>query len=902
MRQAMKPPLKSIWFVYCVAAITACGSGGGGGGSLVTMPTPTPAPTLAPTPTPAPNPTSNPVPTPTPAPPPASGSGSVSGIVRAADTSQIDGDTNNPSAPLTRNNTVQTAQTLPSQFRLGGYANAAGAGPSGPLRSGGDISDFFRVQLSAGQFVNLFVGDAMQGDLDLYLFNAAGAQVGMSTSSSDNTESVSVPATGAFTVEVRAFGGASNYILASGNSAAARHAMRSDAAIIPGSAIVRFDDAPKNSATPKAKAAAMGLEWVAGGEGQPMLMSFASLPQKAVARAALGIGQLQPKAASRELEQRFETLRIAKTLAQQPGVRYAEPLLRRVALRVPNDPLYRVQWHYSQINLPQAWDVTIGSPSVLVAVIDTGVLVRHPDLIQNLDANDPDGFDFISDASISNDGNGIDSNADDAGDEADPDGSGSYHGTHCAGTVSARSNNGIGVAGVNWNAQIMPLRVLGIGGGTNFDIQQSILYAAGLPNSSQRLPAKRADIISMSLGGEDSAQSDQEIINRARNAGVIIIAAAGNSGNSILEYPASYDGVISVSATTITRTRADYSQFNSRVDVAAPGGDSSTDVNGDGIPDGVSSTSGIGAPGRADFVFGYTVQNGTSMAAPHMAGVVALMKALHPGLTPAQLDTELAAGTLTDDLGTPGRDNVFGHGLINAAKAVAAAQRLASSGPPPPAAPVLVANPEALDLGANNTTRDLILANGGSGALAITSVSDNQPWLTVTEKAVDPQTRLGAYAVSIDRAGLTPGVYTGIITVASTANTRTIQVRMEVLPAGVSAAPDAGIQYVLLLDAAQPQNNAVAQFEARPSNGLYPFTFNNVPNGRYFIVAGTDNNNDNSICDEGESCGLFPADVREDVVVSGAAVSGISFVTSFEAGVTQQSQANGGGRRGYRRK
>lgn len=854
-----------------LAILAACGGGGGGGASPI---------------------------------PPAPTDGvSVAGIIKAADSAQIDGDTNTSAVTPIRNNDFNTAQSVPNQFRLGGYVNLPGSGPDGPLRAGGDEFDVFNTVLIQGQFINLYIGDVNNGDLDLALFDVNGVLVEISESATENVESVPVPTSGTYFIAVRAFSGSGNYVLAAGSNAAAQHAMRSDADLIPGQVIVDFEQSPQTAklgGTPAAKAAALGMQWLGGGDGQPMLFGFNGPQQKALARAALGLPATRAKSISAALDEKLETLSIAKVLSRQAGVRYAEPVLRRHIQRVPNDPAFATQWHYSQINLPQAWDVTVGSADVLVAVIDTGVLVQHPDLVANLDSNDPNGFDFISDVGIANDGNGRDGNADDAGDEADPDGGASFHGTHCAGTIAARGDNGEGVTGVNWVAQIMPLRALGVGGGTSFDVLQAMLYAAGLPNASSQLPAKRADIISMSLGGSDASQAEQDIVDRVRAEGVIIIAAAGNSGNSTLEFPASYDGVVSVAATNITRNRAFYSQFNSQVDVAAPGGDVSTDVNGDGVPDGVLSTFGNGAPGRADFEFSFRTLMGTSMATPHMAGVVALMKAVHPGLTPAQLDTALAAGELTDDLGAVGRDNNFGNGLINAAKSVATAQRLASGQPPPVAAPVLVANPDSVNFGSTRTTIEVSLANGGGGVLTVTAVTDDQPWLTVAPATVAAD-GTGIYRFTVNRSGLAPGLYAGTVTATSSANTRTIQVSMEVAGAGASTAPTAGFLFLLLIDTEAAEGVVVVdQVNVAPVNGQYPFEFKGVRNGRYIIVAGTDSDNDDFICDEGEACGVFPTD-NEDFTVNGAALSGILFPVSFEVGVSTSSVAGQAGRKGFRR-
>ena len=309
---------------------------------------------------------------------------------------------------------------------------------------------------------------------------------------------------------------------------------------------------------------------------------------------------------------------------------------------------------------------------MIVAVIDTGVLLAHPDLDNQLTT----GYDFISNVQQANDGDGPDPDPNDPGDLAFG-GSSSFHGTHVAGPIAAESDNAQGVAGVAWQSRIMPLRVLGIDGGTPFDVIQAVLYAAGMTNQSGTLPLQPADIINMSLGSNFSSQSEQAIVDQVRAAGVIVVASAGNDASDIPSYPAAYNGVVSVAATTILNSAAPYSNFGATIDVAAPGGYNATDLNGDGIGDGVISAMGDdGSVGPVQF--GYAALSGTSMAAPHVAGVAALMKAVHPNLTPDEFDNALAAGDLTDDLGTPGRDNIYGFGLINAQMAVLAALALAT--------------------------------------------------------------------------------------------------------------------------------------------------------------------------------------------------------------------------------
>ena len=441
------------------------------------------------------------------------------------------------------------------------------------------------------------------------------------------------------------------------------------------------------------------------------------------------------------------TLDTIRRLSRDPDVAYAEPNFIRQAMRTPNDPEFPTQWHYRLINLPDAWDITTGSDQVIVAVIDTGVLVNHPDLNARLIA----GFDFVSDPVRGNDNDGIDADANDPGDDPDQLSS-SFHGTHVAGTIGAATNNGTGVAGVTWQTRIMPLRVLGVRGrGTAADIAQAIRYAAGLSNASGSLPARRANVINLSLGGEGRSQTEQDAILAARNQGVIVVAAAGNDNSSAFVSPASLDGVISVAAVDLNSAKAAYSNFGSGIDVAAPGGNSNADLNSDRRPDGVLSTLGAESP-NMPLAFTYQFYNGTSMAAPHVAGVIALMLAVNPNLTPTDID-QLLAGThprttkrITRDLGVEGRDDIFGHGLIDAAAAVAAAREIPGGQGPTPGGSILAVSTGALNFDNFLNRIAFEISNAGSGTLTITSITANVPWLTLTPTSGTAPLRVTATA------------------------------------------------------------------------------------------------------------------------------------------------------------
>ena len=802
----------------------------------------------------------------------------ISGRMSAPVDAAIDSDTADATVAAVPNNTRLTAQEIRNPVTLGGFANKLG-----------DTFDVFRVDLAGGQFLSLFIAeDGLNNDLDLALFDAAGAPLAQSVGT-DKLEVIEVPGSGTatFFIQVEAFDGASNYVLSitqQGAMAAARVVgqLSTQSEFMPDQALVAYR-APLLSGG-EVVAKSLGATRLAGTPGGVELLDWSVRPKSLQTQDSNGF-----HAADAALAAKLDTLRQIKSMRTNAQLQYAEPNFIRRASALPDDEFLGQQWHYNLINLPQAWDITRGSSDVIVAVADTGVRLNHPDLVGKFDAMDPDGFDFVSSAQRALDGNGIDGNADDPGDGGLSGGS-SFHGTHVAGTIAAATNNGIGVAGAGWDTRIMPLRVLGEGGaGSSFDIISAVLYAARLANSTGALPPRRADILNLSLGGDASSQSEQNAYTQAINAGLIVIAAAGNSGDSRLSFPASYDGVVSVAAVGRQKQRAPYSQFNNRVDVAAPGGDQSR-AGADGVFSTLSSDS------TSVVRDGLGFQQGTSMAAPHIAGVVALMKAVNPNLSPAQLDQLLASGGITEDLGAQGRDNSFGHGLIDANRAVREAINLAS-GATPPDNPRLSAQPDALSFGTSlgSSTLPLDITNAGTGALVLTSIADDATWLTVSAQAVDSN-GLGRYSVNLNRTGLANGTYAATIQLASTVNNVSVPVLMSV--GSLSGVVNAGKQYVLLVD---PDTfEAVAQDEVTIANGQYNYSFS-VADGDYLLIAGTDSDNDDLICDEGEACGAFPSlDSPTVISVRNGARTGVEFAVSFDLSLASTQNLGGATRRGFR--
>ena len=340
---------------------------------------------------------------------------------------------------------------------------------------------------------------------------------------------------------------------------------------------------------------------------------------------------------------------IADRISADPDVLYAEPDLIMHAYAFPDDPMHDQQWHYFEadggINLPDASDISTGS-DVTVAVIDTGILL-HADLNGQV----LPGYDFISNPNMAIDGNGRDADPTDEGDWWQPGTCGpndpgrqssSWHGTHVAGTVAARSNNGFGVAGVAWNAKILPVRVLGRCGGRVSDITDAMRWSVGLAVPGVPQNPNPAKVLNLSLGGPGQCSKFfLEAIEAARAAGATVVIAAGNEGADASQFsPGNCPGVITVAANKRDGGRAYYSNFGETIDITAPGGETFDPVLKISTPEkGILSTLNSGSTTAGNDSYGF--RQGTSMAAPHVAGAAALLYALDSNLTPDEVKSIL---------------------------------------------------------------------------------------------------------------------------------------------------------------------------------------------------------------------------------------------------------------------
>ncbi len=386
---------------------------------------------------------------------------------------------------------------------------------------------------------------------------------------------------------------------------------------IPGEYVVKFKPgASAQAAFSQSGVRAMGLT-----------------PTKAIGNPAMGMSLVTvsgARAASTNDQQALAALR------SNPAIEFAEPnyimtlnkpIISNEPIPVsqpdaftPNDPLNDKVYGLKLTQAPQGWAIEKGKPNTVIAIVDTGVDPNHPDLAPKL----LKGYDVVKDST----------------DMADPQG----HGTHCAGTAAAATNNGIGVAGFAPDVKILPVRVLGDdGSGSYADVANGIIWAAD----------NGANVISMSLGGPSNSAVITNAVKHALSKGALLVAAAGNDGNNKPGYPAAITGVLAVGASDVNDKIARFSQFGPHLSVAAPG------VN-------IMSTfptTPSGMPGKD-----YGAISGTSMATPAVAGLAALVRSKYPNLSPAAVKAHIEA--TADDKGTPGFDPYFGHGRINVYKAL----------------------------------------------------------------------------------------------------------------------------------------------------------------------------------------------------------------------------------------
>jgi serine protease len=499
-----------------------------------------------------------------------------------------------------------------------------------------------------------------------------------------------------------------------------------------------------------------------------------------------------------------------------------------------DDPYLPLQWQHSSIDLADAWSrsrtaAEAGSlgQNVVVAVLDTGIASEHPDFVRVGGGSQllPDGYDMILDQDSAGDGDSRDLDPEDPGNPDGPAGE-TFHGTAVAGTVAAAVGNGEGIVGVAPNARILPVRTVGADGANALDIVDALLYAAGLPNDTGRTPAQRADIVLMSFAALGRSTDVAESVQRVLDEGIIVIASAGNDAAPAEQYsPGGEPGVITVGAVDARLQLAPYSNYSLSdgvIDLTAPGGNLSRDDTLDGLQDGLWS---LDYAGDGAELYGFV--QGTSMAAAQVAGVAALMKGVWPQMTATQFRQLLSDVVI--DLGPSGPDRFFGHGLINAARAVQAAAEAAEA--PTVQRAQLHVTPRVFDFGFDYDVLEFDVVNVGDAALVVDEIVANAPWLGVVDDGS------GAYRLVLDRwsSDLSPGINQATLSITS--NGGSLELPVDVVRSDTAPATDVGSLQVALVDV---EASEVVELLAVTADDGYAFEFPSVDPGAYQIVVSTD--------------------------------------------------------------
>ncbi len=845
--------------VLALWAVAACGGGGGNGT------TPTPVPVVTPTPTP----------TPTPA------TFTVTGSTTTASSFKVDSDINDSVASPVSNNSFAFAQPISNDARVTGFVvNSVSGGtgfvdednnPIGNFQSTNDSADFFEVELFEDQvvFVEFVRASEVNSliDVDLVLYDESGNQVSASLSANNPFEQIIVPSSGTYFIEVRAFNGSEGALYSLSvqtELGTAQYTQVNTNSFMPGEAALKGK--PRSV------------------EGTSMLRDVAekgvaSLSAEGVANSTFKYGDVvrfktdvsadkndaSIKAASEEktlYQQRIETLEAIKAFNAAEGEDLAVPMfIPQISASDPTPDvgfqwnMYDVAWPQMRQNLAQ---VTLEKTPV-IAVIDSGFFTSHPDLAPRI----IDQREFVP-ASV--DGDGFQAEAEEEVDPGDlnPNECHSFHGTHVASTAVSPINNE-GIVGVAPEADLIAIKIgYSIGdecSGLPGNLADAIRYAAGLPTSTGiQLPTAvpRADVINLSLGALGELPAAEAAINDAVAQGVVVVAAAGNDGDGpdaqVPNFPAAYDNVIAVAATDFNRERSYFSSFYPQVAIAAPGGDATVDANGDGNGDFIVAAGASLENGS--FVADYLGLQGTSMATPHVAGGIAMMRSVNAGLSPSDINQLLVAGSLTNDVGDAGRDPETGYGIMSLTKMLNAAVETADD---PGAIPTSISvSPSAANFGRSVNALTLNATRFGTGDLSITSADTigTVSWLSIAPDDVDSD-GLGSYVLTVDRTGLANGQYSATVRfVLSDANV--IDINASALVTSVSDEAETGPYYALIQRRDDNDEfETVEQFNG--INGVgQDFRFGDLTEGEYRILAGTDLDHDNLICDLGELCVSHP--------------------------------------------
>ena len=799
---------------------------------------------------------------------------SIEGELVFASDYQRDSDT--PDRDDASNDTQEEAQSTKKHKTIIGHADETE-----------DEDDWYKIKVSNGRVdLTLWTEPADNSyesaiaDLDLYVYNSQGDLVRSSLGDHTVYEASYIVSNTAriYYIRINAFSGKSNYTLyvddaTSGyeqHSSPFAHQWTTETEFMPSQAIlgvVQQGNLPLQTQIKQMEANGL-FKLKAGSPNREMLVITPS-------------NLLDP------VQAKADTLLHIKKLRKQQGIANVElNYITRIA-EVPNDPDYEdYQWNLEQINLPEAWDEEKGSDDIVIAVLDTGHL-DHPDLndrVLTRDDGTVDGYDFILDPRRSFDGDGIDPDPWDA--EYDT------HGIKSAGVIAAETDNDQGIAGVTWKGKILPIRIQTGSGGTRYDIMQGIRYAAGLDNDSEETRDQPAHVINMSVvvGSNKSncypwkrSRLFDNLVEKVLEQGSLIVKSAGNDSCPHVDSWNQNEDILTVSATTINNDLANYSSYGEDIDTAAPAGEWGSYQNNPDFPDVARSTGGEWEGN--EFKYGYYEYLGTSAAAPHVSGVVALMVSANNNLTPYDIlrlvrgihDDE-NANEVTDDIGDDGWDKEFGHGLINAKKAVDVAKDI-EGGSGPIEEPRLHLDKRFLFYALDETTQSIRVSNIGSGdeELVVNDITGSDRYVESYEQDDDDP---NLYHITILREEFPnkSRFQTTEMTVES--NGGNVSFLLVVLTKSAALDPDVGPIWVFAYHMETGKRYATML----ESSSETEYRIQDVPVGDYWVYAGTDMDNDGgTIYDLGEINGEYFLDgIRLFTISTNEVVENVDFYVNVE--------------------